>query len=433
MTMHATRRSLFALATAPLLPAAASAQPIAPPSTAPVTISYYNYNLASTGIGAEATKQLLAEFAAEYPHIKVEGVPVDSTQILARVQADLAAGRVPDVAQLVFSDLDFIVKNLGVKPLPEIVPAPEWAAHTAGMVPNGLALGAMFGRVYGLAYVFSTPMLFINADLFRAARLDPAVPPRTWAEVKDAALKIRAATGKHGVYPSIYGGFDWLLQAIFLSNGGRALSQDRKRLMFGEKESIEAIEMFRDMVKTGAHPNMRDQDAVDAMMTGNLGMLLTTAVYTSALQRAAKDKFTLTAAGMPGFGDKTPRPTNSGSALFILARDPVKQRAAWELMKFMTSRRAYTVITSRIGYVPLRLDIVDDPNFLGPWTATNPLIRPNLAQLVRLEPWESFPGANYRQISRIEVAAVNEAVFGEGDPATLLREAQVRAQALMPR
>jgi multiple sugar transport system substrate-binding protein len=162
-------------------------------------------------------------------------------------------------------------------------------------------------------------------------------------------------------------------------------------------------------------------------------MLLTTAVYTSALQRAAKDKFTLTAAGMPGFGDKIPRPTNSGSALFILARDPAKQRAAWELMKFMTSRRAYTVITSRIGYVPLRLDIVDDPAFLGPWTAANPLIRPNLAQLARLEPWESFPGANYRQISRIEVAAVNEAVFGDGDPATLLREAQTRAQALMPR
>lgn len=429
--MNATRRTLLALAAA--LPAApALAQRIPAPSTAPVTITYYNYNLASTGIGAEATKELLADFAAAYPHIKVEGVPVNSEQILARVQADLAAGRTPDVVQLVFSDLDFIVKNLGVKPLQDIIPPEEWAAHTAGMVPAGLKLGAVFDKIYGLAYVFSTPMLFINADLFRAAGLDPEAPPKSWAEVKAAALKIKAL-GKHGVYPSIYGSFDWLLQAIFLSNGGRALSEDRKRLMFGERESVESIEVMRDLVRSGAHPNMRDSDAVDAMMSGNLGMLLTTAVYTTALQRAAKDKFTLTAAGMPGFGDKPPRPTNSGSALFILSRDPAKQRAAWELMKFMTSRRAYTVITSKIGYVPLRTDIVDDPAYLGPWTAQNPLIRPNLAQLGRLEAWQSFPGPNYRQISRIEVAAVNEAVFGEGDVGTLLREAQARAQALMPR
>ncbi len=33
----------------------------------------------------------------------------------------------------------------------------------------------------------------------------------------------------------------------------------------------------------------------------------------------------------------------------------------------MTSKRAFTVITSKIGYLPLRLDIVDDPHYLGPW------------------------------------------------------------------
>jgi multiple sugar transport system substrate-binding protein len=139
------------------------------------------------------------------------------------------------------------------------------------------------------------------------------------------------------------------------------------------------------------------------------------------------------AATMPTFGDKPAKPTNSGSALFIMSKDPAKQRAAWELVKFMTSKRGYTVITSKIGYLPLRLDIVDDPQYLGEWTKQNPLVRPNLEQLSRLNQWVAFPGSNYRQISRIQVSAANEAVFGDGDIGKIMREAQERAQALMPR
>ncbi len=190
---------------------------------------------------------------------------------------------------------------------------------------------------------------------------------------------------------------------------------------------------MRGLHKAGAHPSFRGSEDGDAFMSGNLGMILTTSVYTRAFLNAAKDKFEVRAAKMPSFGDKPARPTNSGSALFIHSRDPLKQRAAWELVKFMTSKRGYTVITSKIGYLPLRLDIVEDPQYLGEYVKQNPLIRPNLDQLTRLEPWVAYPGPNYRQISRILVAAANDAVYGEGDVGQIMRDAQSRAQALMPR
>ena len=101
-------------------------------------------------------------------------------------------------------------------------------------------------------------------------------------------------------------------------------------------------------------------------------------------------------------------------------------------MKFLTSKQGYTIITSKIGYLPLRLDIVDDPKYLGPWTATHPLIRPNLAQLERLTPNVAFPGPNYRQAESMMKDAVIEAVFGEGDVTEVLTTAQDNAQALMP-
>lgn len=427
-----TRRAVL-LGLAGTAASPAFAQRMAPPPTAPVTINFYNYNLASANYGAQATRELLAEFMAANPNIRVEGVPVTSDQMAPRVQADVVAGRIPDVAQIVFSDLDFVVSNFGVRPLEEIVPPDEWAAHTQGMVPAGLRLGMLNGRTYGLAYVFSTPVLFYNATIFRAAGLDPDAPPRNWEQVKAAALRVREATGKHGIYADIFTIFDWLYQAVVLSGGGRVLSEDRRRLTFGEPDAVAPVLVLRDLVQSGAHPRMNQADAFDAMYGGNMGMLLTTSVIQRALLSAFADRFELRAAAMPAFGERPARPTNSGSALVIMARDPAKQRAAWELMKFATSRRGYTIITSKIGYLPLRLDIVDDPQYLGEWTRQNPLIRPNLAQLERIEPWQPIPGPNYRQIARIETGALNEAVFGDGDPARVLRDAQQRAQALMPR
>ena len=102
-------------------------------------------------------------------------------------------------------------------------------------------------------------------------------------------------------------------------------------------------------------------------------------------------------------------------------------------MKFITSKEGYTVITRDIGYLPLRLDIVDDPKYLGDWMKSNPLMRPNLEQLTRLTPNAAMPGSKFRQIEKIMMDAVREAVFGKDDVAKIMKSAQEDAQILMPR
>ena len=426
------RTCLFALAATALSTGLALAQSA---SDKPVTISYYNYNLASAGLGADATKKLLAEFAAAYPNIKVEAVGVPSSDVTTRIQADIGAGRGPDLAQMVFGDMDFIVHNLGAKPLEEIIPQAELTAHFEGISPNGLKLGVFDGKTYGLAYTFSTPVLFYNADLFKAAGLDPNSPPKTWADVKTAAQAIVTKTGTPGFTAGIFGpsAGDWLFQGVIRSNGGGVLSADRKRLTFASPESVEAVAVLHDLATSGLMTNLAINSAVEAMSSGHMGMYLQTSAVQNALLKGAKGNFDLRAAPMPRFGDKPVRPNNSGSALVILSSNPAKQRAAWELMKFMTSKHAYTVITSEIGYLPLRTDIVKDPAYLAGWVAEHPLVQPNLDQLAVLEPWESMPGPNYRQIVKTMMDAAEQAVFGDGDPGKVLLQAQQTAQAMMPR
>lgn len=400
----------------------------------PVTINYYNYNLASAGNGAEATKRLIAEFEAANPNIKINGVGVTAAEIGTRIQADIAANNGPDVAQMVFSDFDFMIHNLGAVALEDIIPETELKQHFDGISEKGLQLGVYDNKTYGLAYTFSTPVLFYNADIFRKAGLDPEQPPKTWAEVKTAALAIVDKTDADGIATGIFGpsAGDWLFQGVVRSNGGGVLSADRKTLTFAEPAAVEAVAMLKDLNESGAYTNLDITAAMDAMAAGTVGMYLQTSAVQGYLVKGATNNFELRASTMPRFGDKPVRPNNSGSALVIMSQDPLKQRAAWELMKFMTSKHAYTVITSEIGYLPLRTDIVDDPQYLGNWVKEHPLIQPNLEQLKVLEPWESFPGSNFRQIVKTMMEGAEMAVFGGVDPAEAMKSAQDAAQALMP-
>jgi multiple sugar transport system substrate-binding protein len=400
--------------------------------TEPVTITFYNYNLATASAGADATRELLAKFEAENPNIKVETVGVPSNEIVTRLQADMAAGRQPDVAQLVFRDLYYIASDLGANALEDMAGADGYAALTDGMLPRGLDLGKIGDKTYGLAYTFSTPILYYNADLFRQAGLDPDNPPKTWAEVKTAAEAIVAKTDAEGFFPGAYGPADgtFVYQALLMSNGGKV--RDGNTLTFANPEGIEAVQMLRDMVDSGAHARLDPTNPSEAMAAGQLGMFLYTSAVQNSLSTASESNWELRVAAMPSFGDKPTAPTNSGSALYVFSKDPVKQRASYELMKFLTSKYGYTIITSKIGYLPLRLDIVDDPEFLGPWTQSHPLIRPNLEQLSRLTTNVAFPGPNYRQAEAMMKESVVEAVLGDGDVTEVLSFAQDNAQSLMP-
>lgn len=397
----------------------------------PVTISFYNYNLASAGIGREATLELIAAFEKANPSIKVEPVAAPSNEVLSRVQADMVAGLEVDVAQLVFRDLIYAAEQLGAQPLQDVA-GDELAAHAEGFVPAGLALGEVDGKTYGLAYVFSTPVMFINRDLFREAGLDPDQPPRTWDEVKAAGKAIAEKTGKHGFFPGAYGPADgtFVYQSIVMSNGGKV--REGNKLTFAEADQADAVAMLRDLMDAGVHARIDVGAHLDTFQSGNLGMFLYTSAVLRAFEQAAEGNFELGMAPMPSFGDKPTAPTNSGSAIFMFSQDPVKQRASWELMKFLTSDEAYTTITTRIGYLPLRPGIVDDPRYLKDWIEANPKYRANLEQLGRLTPNVAFGGPNYRQVENMMKEAMTEAVFGSGDPREVLRAAQELAQPLMP-
>jgi multiple sugar transport system substrate-binding protein len=409
-----------------------------------VSIAWESYNASGAASGSGGVEKLVQRFEELHPNIDVTVRPPQggTAEITQSVQRQVVAGNPPDVAQLIFSDLRYIASDLGVQPLDELFGEAAVTEHLTGgehpYHPRAAVLGDLDGTTYGIPYVFSTPVLFYNADLFRAAGLDPDDPPANWSQVREAALAISTQTEAGGVYVGCVegaGGGDWCLHGILNSNGGSALSEDGTRLTWAEPPAVEAVATMQGLVQAGpdVFPNITNADASDRFARGELGMMLYTSALQSSFLNASEGQFELRLTGMPGFGDRPASPTNSGSALFILSQEPAKQAASWELIKFLTSPEAQTIITENIGYVPLRSTLIEDPEYLQPFTQSQGgLVEPNVAQLDRLEPWPSFPGPNYKQIQGLLMDAVAEVVFRGADPAATLQAAQDRASELMP-
>lgn len=427
---------LAAAPTAAIALAACTAAPGAAGSTAgtsapaasgqPVSIRFDSYNWGTPGLGGQGTQQLIDEFQAANPNITIQPRNVASTDILKSSVAQAAAGDPPDIAQLVLNNIDFVVANLPVQPLDQIAPKDEFDDTMKHVLPQAAKLGQVNGHQYGGPYTFSTPTLFYNADVFHSAGLDPSNPPTTWEQVRDTARAIKDRTSAAPLNIGGLYGADWIVQSLINSNGGTTLSPDRSHATFNEAPAIEVIKWWQGLVNDGLYPKLSDADAQASMTNGSMGMFLNTTVLLPALRTAADGTWDLRTVGEPSFGTKAVVPTNSGSALFVMSKAPEKQLAAWEFLRFAASQRGNTIITSVIGYVPQRDDVVDDPNYLKPFLDKDPRMLPTIKQLGNLQAWTSWPGTNAPQAVDVFMQALANVVYAGQDAQSTMDAAAQR-------
>ncbi|MBB3113986.1 multiple sugar transport system substrate-binding protein [Paenibacillus phyllosphaerae] len=388
----------------------------------PTKITFYTYSLAYPTM-KPGMEQLIKEFndtVGKEKGVIVEGI-ADTT--MQQYKADISAGKEVDVVQHTFSTLDSSRLSLGFQAYEDVFPQEELDEHLKGISPNALELGKIDGKMYGLAFTFSTPIVFINGKLFEEAGLDPENPPKTWDEIKEASLAIKEKTGKDGFGLAPNNG--WITEGLILSNGGEVLAKDRSKVNFANEAGIEAISMWKDLYHNGASAAGTDTELSEQFMAGNLGMYVSsTSLHSGVKQASEAGGWKLYGAGLPQFGDKPSVPVNSGSVLAVRPDSPEKNAAVWEFIKFVTGDRGYTIITSQIGYLPLRTALADDPNGLKDFVEQNPLYKINLEQLSRIQPVAIWPGDNATEIFTVFYDAIVKAVSSDEDAATVLKQAE---------
>jgi multiple sugar transport system substrate-binding protein len=288
------------------------------------------------------------------------------------------------------------------------------------------------GKVAAMPYTISTPTMFYNAGLFKKAGLNPADPPATIAQAQRDGLAI-AKTGASGVYFDIAGTAksDFLTQSVIDSNGGSEVSPSGQ-VTVDQPAAVQALTAMKQLTTSGAQPAVGENDAIAAFNAGKLGMLVTSTALLASIESAAAGKFDLRTAQMPGFAGKPEHTTFSGAGLVVLAKDQAHQQAAWRFIKFLTSNEGYTIITSKIGYLPLRPALVHEPQYLGPYFSKDPRIGPSLRQLSAVTPYTFFNGPQAAQaVATLQDDAVQPIVFGSASPASTLANVSRQITSLL--
>jgi multiple sugar transport system substrate-binding protein len=396
-----------------------------------VSITFSSYNYGTAGAAGEGTQALLDRFAELHPEITVVPEAVPASDVLTKTKTAVAAGIAPDVVQLGYSKLAEGMETVPIQSIEEIA-GDEWADHVDGINPALVETGTSDGTVKALPYTVSIPTVFYNADLFRAAGLDPETPPDSIEGISEAAAAI-TATGSYGAYFGIVdtAKSDYVTQSVINSAGGAIVDADGE-VTLDSPEAIAGLQAVQDLTTDGLQPAVSVDDAVAAFSSGTLGMLVMTTAVMASIETAAEGNFELRTGAFPSFGDEEARPTHSGASLVILSDDEAKQKASWELVKFLTGKEGYTMVTELIGYLPLRADLATDPEYLAGYFAENTLLLPPLKQLETLAPYLSFPGPKANQATvLLQDNAVSPIVLRGADVEDTLTEAADRIRELV--
>lgn len=431
------RRSLLrAGAAATALGALSSVWPDRAPARArqsePVAIEYWHINTET--FGGPAIEALIARFEELNPGVAVTArfQPDSYPGVLQAVQTALAAETPPDVVQIGNGYVDFVAANL-----PFVAPealADEYGDDglLAALPANVRAIGQARGETVGLPYSLSTNLTYLNADLLRQAGLDPAAPPRTWDDWREAATAIKAESGGRGIVLSDPPGVAYRIQTVIGANGGElvACAGGRPRAAFADPEAVAAIQTVADLVEDELALYAASTDeAAQAFFAGEVAAYAqTNSQYVTVRDQAP---FEVAATAFPAFGEKPLRLPAGGNVLSLMSSDEAKREAAWRFVAFLLSAEGLTLWGEGTGYLPPRPELATDPAYLGGFFEADPVLAVAAAQLPDLGPWVSFPGPNGIEAEKILHDAVRAAAAGQMDAEEALGAAAEEVDALI--
>jgi multiple sugar transport system substrate-binding protein len=225
---------------------------------APVTIDFWG---GWTGPDRGVMEQLVQRYQAETPGVRIELFTVQWTPLFDRFLTSFRAGQAPDILAMHPQDIaSFAALNL-LEPLGADVAAAGLTA--ADFVNTGWDGTFWGGQQYAFPLDLHMHAVYINADMFRAAGLDPARPPRTGEEFVRTAIRLTVdENGRNPDHPQFnaarvrqYGlglasnhhGF-YYFYALLAQQGQSFLNAAGNRTGFDRAAGERAWQFIRDLV-----------------------------------------------------------------------------------------------------------------------------------------------------------------------------------------
>jgi sn-glycerol 3-phosphate transport system substrate-binding protein len=216
------------------------------------------------------------------------------------------------------------------------------------------------GNMLSFPFNASTPILYYNKDMFRAAGLDPEMAPKTWPEVGAAAKRLRAAGAVCGLttsWPS------WInvenfsafhnLPLATRANGFGGLDAE---LTFNNPLVVRHIAQLAEWETTKAFDySGRGQSAEPRFQKGECGIFIGSSATRADIK--ANSKFEVGYGMMPYWPDVQGAPQNTiigGATLWVLRDRPRAEYAGVaKFFAYLSKPEVQAAWHQNTGYLPI--------------------------------------------------------------------------------
>jgi sn-glycerol 3-phosphate transport system substrate-binding protein len=382
-------------------------------------------------------QRLISEFNKEHPDINVTPVytgSYDDTNLKTR--AAIQAGHSPAVVIMSANFIREYVINNDITALDPLIAADGQTDDAymdqfwAPLRQNAMA----DGHVYGAPFQNSTPVMYYNVQAFREAGLDPDHPPATWQEWVDAAKKLTKRDGntvtRYGLMMvSTYDTLGWLVSGFAMSNGGEYYNTGYGgEVYYNTPSALGAVQFMDDLVhKFHVMPEgVTDPNAVGAaFFSGRAAMIVNSTGALSFVRENMKQPYRV------AFVPRAMRNAVAiGGASLIIPRgnSPERQKAAWTLIKWLTSPAIAGGWSRFTGYFAPNRHAYDLPEMQA-YLKQYPDAKVALDQLAYARSW--FATYNTVAVRKAMEDQVQAVLSGRIKPAEAVANAQRAADEIM--
>src|SRR5262252_4355698 len=208
----------------------------------PVQLSFW-YPVDLGGGLAKVIDGLVGDFNKTHPDIQVTATYTGNYDVtLQKMQASKLAGTLPDVAVTEISSVPVLAALGAAQPIDELIASSGGKKFLDRFWPSMLLNCTYGGKVYGVPFQRSTPVMYYNKDAFAEVGLDPEKPPLIWNELVSAAQKLTRRAGDR----TTRWGLElppnaWIYYALAFANGGEMLSADGTKVLWDQPRNREAL------------------------------------------------------------------------------------------------------------------------------------------------------------------------------------------------
>jgi len=383
---------------------------------------------------ADKMKELIDRFNGQQSAVKATAVytgSYDDTSLKTR--AAIKAGKPPGAVIMSANFVREYVINRDVDPFDPIIakdgksPSEFFDQFWPALKPNAV----IDGKIYGIPYQNSTPLMYYNVGAFTDAGLDPDKPPTTWREWLDAAKRLTKSGGERwGInFPGTYDYCGWLTSAFVMQNGGQYYNHDYGgEVYYNAASTLGALNLLDTLVNKAKvmPPGVADANAcTSAFFAGRLGMMLLSTGSLSFVRDNMKWPYKV------AFLPKSVRnaaPIGGASLILPKGNPPERQAAAWTLIKWLISPEIAGEWSRFTGYFSPRKAAYDLPD-MQRFIADHPDSKIALDQLKYAVPWfDTFNTVAVRKAMEDQVQAIFSA---KTNPADAIVAAQKAADELL--